>query len=243
LAAQNDDGGWPACGGALGRDGDDDSRCDTTAVALRALTAWRGTLTKVSDHTHELHTYRGDRVAGAIEGGLHYLVSHQSSDGSWSRQSHGSSPDAERDRAIFVTAQVLAAFRDLSRLSHVAVSKALDWLVTKKQGGGWVDCPGLANEGSAAATVEETAWAVDVLASCGRTPTHQGAAEAGLAWLIDAVEANRHQASAPVGRTLAGLWYDEKLTPLVGTVAALGRQIRQARTAGQTRAVVQATRP
>ena len=243
LAAQNGDGGWPACGGALGRNGDDDSRCDTTALALRALAAWRGTFTKVSDHTHELHTYRGDRVAGAIDGGLRYLTSHQNSDGSWSQQSRVPPSDVAHDRAIFATAQVLSAFRDLARLSHPAVTKGLDWLVTKKQGAGaWGASISSAPDG-VSATVEETAWAAGALASCGRTPTHEGAAEAGLAWLIDAVEANRHQTSAPVGRTLAGLWYDEKLTPLVGTVAALGRQIRQARIAGQTRAVVQATRP
>ena len=45
----------------------------------------------------------------------------------------------------------------------------------------------------------------------------------GLKWLVDAVEANRHQECSPIGFYFARLWYYEKLYPLILTVAALGQ--------------------
>jgi len=52
----------------------------------------------------------------------------------------------------------------------------------------------------------------------------------GLAWLIEAVESGRFRDPSPIGFYFAKLWYFEKLYPLIFTVAALGRAVRQAAT-------------
>ena len=77
--------------------------------------------------------------------------------------------------------------------------------------------------------VEETALAAEALLTCGQEVSQEAAAFRGLNWLIDAVESNRHQSSAPVGLTLAKLSYYEKLCPLTLSVRALGQAARRLR--------------
>jgi hypothetical protein len=48
-----------------------------------------------------------------------------------------------------------------------------------------------------------------------------------LAWLLDAIESNRHVVSSPISLDFAKLWYRDKLTPMVGAVAALGQVLRR----------------
>jgi squalene-hopene/tetraprenyl-beta-curcumene cyclase len=80
---------------------------------------------------------------------------------------------------------------------------------------------------SGRASVEETALATEALLACGQAQHHQQAAARGLSWLVDAVEANRHQESAPIGLCFARLWYYERLYPLVACVQALGQAARK----------------
>ena len=50
--------------------------------------------------------------------------------------------------------------------------------------------------------------------------------EAGLLWLVEAVESGRFRDASPIGFYFAKLWYFEKLYPIIFTVAALGRACR-----------------
>ena len=126
---------------------------------------------------------------------------------------------------ILGTAKVLAAYRDLRHVDLPAACRALDWLVaTKATDGGWggptaadTRCP------SRASSIEETAAASETLLSCGQTAAHESAAWAGIGWLIDAVEGNRHEQPAAIGLYFGPLWYDEKVYPLAGCVAVLAR--------------------
>jgi squalene-hopene/tetraprenyl-beta-curcumene cyclase len=77
------------------------------------------------------------------------------------------------------------------------------------------------------ATVEETALAVEALLTCGQAQAHEDAAIRGLKWLADAVEANRHGESAPIGLHFAKLWYRERLYPLIMSTSVLGQAARR----------------
>jgi squalene-hopene/tetraprenyl-beta-curcumene cyclase len=77
--------------------------------------------------------------------------------------------------------------------------------------------------------------AVEALYSClaaggralARGEAYQAAALRGVSWLVDAVEANRHGETSPIGFYFAKLWYYEALYPLIMTVAALGTAARR----------------
>ncbi|MCA9226472.1 MAG: squalene--hopene cyclase, partial [Planctomycetales bacterium] len=66
----------------------------------------------------------------------------------------------------------------------------------------------------------------EALLAGGRPNTIEREAEAGIAWLIEAVEAGRHRESWPIGFYFAKLWYYEKLYPQIFTVSALGQACR-----------------
>jgi hypothetical protein len=67
--------------------------------------------------------------------------------------------------------------------------------------GGGVECE--LEKGMGHASVEETALATEALLACGTAQHHQQAAAKGLTWLVDAVEANRHQETSPIGTSPA----------------------------------------
>ena len=207
----------------------DRSGADLTAHALRALHAWRTSPVKVSAHSRELSGPLEQRMRAATERGFRYLIKHQHPDGYWQPLWFGNQHRPEEDNPIYGTAKVLAAFRDFGRLDNPAVGSALDWLMTMKHAdGSWGGDVGAdAATAKRQASVEETALATEVLLTCGMLPAHETAALQGVKWLVDAVEANRHQDSSPIGFYFAKLWYYEKLYPLVSTVAALGQAARR----------------
>jgi squalene-hopene/tetraprenyl-beta-curcumene cyclase len=229
LGVQNADGGWPTFCRGWGKLPFDRSGCDLTAHAMRALDAWRTPLVKVSENSHELQTVLDQRSRAAIERGFRYLEAQQDADGFWRPLWFGNQHRPQEDNPIYGTTKVLAAYRDLNRLDRAAAQRALEWLMTMKHGdGSWGGTVGALPETAARqASVEETALAVETLVTCGQTKAHETAALQGLKWLIDAVEANRHQESSPIGFYFAKLWYYEKLYPLIMTVAALGQAARR----------------
>jgi len=76
-------------------------------------------------------------------------------------------------------------------------------------------------------TVEETAVAVEALLACGGDQAIRAAAERGVAWLVRAVEENRHRQPSPIGFYFAKLWYYERLYPVIFAASALGRAVRR----------------
>jgi squalene-hopene/tetraprenyl-beta-curcumene cyclase len=245
LEMQNDDGGWPTfCRGA-GKLPYDRSACDLTAYALRALTAWRTGLVKISDHSLELRRQLDVSIGAAIERGLRYLSVQQDPAGFWLPRRIGNQNRADEANPIYGTCQVLAVYRDLGRLDDACVPRALAWLMaTKHADGSWGGAMGAPiHQAACRASVEETALAVDALGTCGRTSAEQVAAQQGLEWLISAVESNKHQHGAPIGVTPGPLWYYEKVFPLAWCVAALGRHVRRPAGRTETPAAVHSSKP
>ena len=75
-------------------------------------------------------------------------------------------------------------------------------------------------------SVEETALAVEALLAAPSDPRRQPVLEAGLQWLVRAVEESRYRQTAAIGLHLARLWYCEKVYPLAFTVSALGQAVK-----------------
>lgn len=233
LDLQNSDGGWPTFCRGWGTMPFDRSGSDLTGHALRALATWRAPLLRDGDLAPLVHSQLerealDARIGRALELGLRYLASAQHPQGYWVPLWFGNQHRAAEDNPIYGTTKVLFALRDLERLEGQAAGAALEWLVSVQQSdGSWqggVDEPVVP---TARASIEETALAVEALVSCGRDERHEQAAAKGLTWLIDAVEANRHQESSPIGLYFAKLWYYERLYPLITTVSALGQTVRR----------------
>ena len=81
--------------------------------------------------------------------------------------------------------------------------------------------------GAGSSSVEETALAVEACYRREHPAWSQPTAEAGLEWLVAAVEAQRHWESSPIGFYFAKLWYYERLYPIIFTVSALGTALHR----------------
>ena len=216
---------------------------ESTAIAEADLSAKLDLADDSADERHEL----GTRIAAALEGGLRYLLESQQPDGSWNPLWFGNPYREDQQSPTFGTARVLLALGDLGRLDTTAARRGLDWLsAAQNDDGGWGSrrkpdvspaVPVKVNSSKTVAktlpppeltsSVEETAVAVECLASCGRAAVHEAALTHGLKWLSDAVEGNRHLECSPIGLDFAKLWYHEKLYPLVCTAAALGQAVHR----------------
>jgi squalene-hopene/tetraprenyl-beta-curcumene cyclase len=195
----------------------DGSGADPTAHALRALRAWQYW---IPDHS----------IDEAIRGGMHYLAVGQRSDGSWRPLWFGNSNFPGEENPIYGTSQVLLAYRDLDQIESSPARRGLEWLTAAVDpGGGWGGGQG---ESRGPSSVEETALAVEALLADPEyrvpagDPRRQPVLEAGLQWLVRAVEESRHRQAAAIGLHLARLWYHEKVYPLAFTVSALGQAVK-----------------
>ena len=140
----------------------------------------------------------------------------QRPDGSWLPLWFGCQHAPDDENPTYGTARVLAAYRDLGLMDAEPARRGVTWLVSAQNpDGGW---GGAANTPS---SVEETALAVEVLIDA-----KPQAAERGLAWLVERIEAGGLHDPTPIGFYFAKLWYYEKLYPIIFSVAALGRARR-----------------
>jgi squalene-hopene/tetraprenyl-beta-curcumene cyclase len=219
LKMQNRDGGWGALARGGGKASLDRSGADLTAHAVRAFDLWRPASVKLSK-----------QIEQAISRGLRFLSHHQRPDGSWSATRFGNEHQADGVNSIYGTSRVVLAWRQLGLAQRPECRRGLAWLVANQNvDGGWggasPECAG--DDVPPASTIEETAMAVEALAgeSAGLplTPT----LTSGVEWLVSRVEEGEHLESSPIGLTFAGLWYYERLYPLIFTVAALGRAVEQ----------------
>ena len=211
LSLQNRDGGWPTFCRGWGALPFDRSGADLTAHALRALRAWRSQVDTPA-------------VREAIERGLDHLASTQRPDGSWVPLWFGNQHHPDEENPVYGTARVLTAYRDLGQMRSDAARRGVQWLATSGfSEGGW----GCGVPGRGEPSVEETALAIEALLAAGGEPHIEEPLADGLQWLADAVDAGRHHHATPIGFYFARLWYHESLYPLIFSVSALGRAVRQ----------------
>jgi squalene-hopene/tetraprenyl-beta-curcumene cyclase len=165
----------------------------------------------------------------------------QRDDGRFVPQWFGNEYQPEQENPVVGTSEVLHAAVEVSRIDSNVVHRAARWLVTAQHtGGGWgpprapldyssTDKDGFkawrANEAMAKnCSVEETAVAVEALLPLVDTsPAIAKAASAGLTWLVNAVEQDAHRSPAVIGFYSSGIWYHERLYPLVFTAGAFSR--------------------
>lgn len=204
LELQNRDGGWPTFCRGWGKLPFDRSGADLTAHALRAFHAWKPAA--------------GDApTTRAVRAGFRYLDRQQRADGSWVPLWFGNQDAPQEENPVYGTAKVLLAYRDWQQLDAAPARRGLDWLCRAQHAdGGW------GGDGRRS-SVEETALAVETLGGLPSDAQAARSAAAGVRWLVEAVEANRHRDASPIGFYFAKLWYYEELYPLLFTLAALGR--------------------
>ncbi|MCA9145649.1 MAG: squalene--hopene cyclase [Planctomycetaceae bacterium] len=215
LGLQNSDGGWPTFCRGWGKLPFDRSGTDLTAHVLRALHAWKKGRAESPSYV------------AAMTAGRSYIERAQRPDGSWLPLWFGNQDIKGEENPIYGTAKVLMAYRDLGLTESNVARRGFDWLMmSQNRDGGWGGGPSIeAREGKGrTSSVEETALAVEALLAAPGEVCQQSVTK-GLAWLVDAVENDRHLESSPIGFYFAKLWYHEKLYPLTFTVSALGRAL------------------
>lgn len=202
LALQNRDGGWPTFCRGFGNLPFDRSGTDLTAHNLRALL--------------HLNIAKSDP---SIRRGFEYLAREQRADGSWLPLWFGNQHAPDDINPTYGTARVLAAYRDFDLTQTAPARRGIEWLLSiQNPDGGWGGAMGTPS------SVEETALATESLLDM---PGARPSADRGVHWLVREVEADRFRQTAPIGFYFAKLWYFERLYPIIFTVAALGRALRQ----------------
>jgi squalene-hopene/tetraprenyl-beta-curcumene cyclase len=223
LDLQNRNGGWPTFCRGWGKLPFDRSGVDLTAHAIRALHAWDQAWESTGQDVLT-------RMLKAIHRGFAFLARQQRADGRWVPLWFGNQQDPAEENPVYGAGRVLLAYRDLGRLADEPARRGLRWLASaRNEDGGWggVRPDSSGGPGDGVSSVEETAVAVEALASVERGSQFEPALCDGLGWLIDAVHSGRHRQANPIGFYFARLWYYERLYPLVFTVSALGRAVRR----------------
>jgi squalene-hopene/tetraprenyl-beta-curcumene cyclase len=219
LRLQNSDGGWPTFCRGWGKLPFDRSGADLTAHALRAIVAW-----------HPILTELGPECRRAVQSGLAYLERCQQRDGSWLPLWFGNQDHPGEENPVYGTARVLLAYRDLALLETSQARRGVHWLFDNQNtDGGWgggPSCDG-SERGEWSSSTEETGLAVCALASVPEKNQRAGALDAGIRWLVQAVETDVFRRPAPIGFYFSKLWYYEKLYPVIFSLAALGQVLQR----------------
>lgn len=220
LNVQNQDGGVPTFCRGWGALPFDRSSADITAHAIRAWLAW----------LDDLPAGLRARAGGAIQKALRFLARTQQPDGSWLPLWFGNQLAPNEENPTYGTARVLSALSGVlnhsqlrSPLAAYPYHSGVSWLLKSQNAdGGW------GGSGGVASSVEETALAIEALATANRcaVPEATAALQRGVNWLVTRVESGEWIQPSPIGFYFAKLWYYERLYPLIFTVGALGRAMR-----------------
>jgi squalene-hopene/tetraprenyl-beta-curcumene cyclase len=202
---RNSDGGVPTFCRGWGHLPFDRSSPDITVHALRATLAWQGN-------------------SRLVDAALRYLMAAQHANGSWEPLWFGNEAAQGQTNPLFGTARVLSGLATLpERLRPWGQAMgwpALRWLLqAQAPGGGW------GGEAGIAPSIEETALAVDALASwlaANPKAPIRPALLSGVRWLGERINSGDFSPS-PIGLYFAKLWYYEREYPLVFALAALAR--------------------
>jgi len=204
LNLQNRDGGIPTFCRGWGALPFDRSTPEITAHALLAWWLW---------DVEELRPRVRDATARALD----YLAKTRRADGSWAPLWFGNEHVHEEENPVYGTAMVvgcLSAQPALAEQARVLIKGGAAFLLkAQREDGGW------GGAGDAPASIEETAVAVNALASQGGH--HRDAVQRGVSWLVSATQGGAHFPPSPIGLYFARLWYHERLYPVVWTLQAL----------------------
>ncbi len=213
IELQNRDGGLPTFCRGWGKLPFDRSCADLTAHALRAWAAWDSRLAP------PLRARLGRARARAAR----HLERTQRADGAWVPLWFGNQREPSLENPLYGTSRVLKASAELEGAQGApALRRGLAWLLAAQdEEGGFGGSAGLA------ATIEETALALEALASVASRaapdPALVRAVRKAAAWLARRTEEGERFEAAPIGLYFARLWYSERLYPLLFTVSALER--------------------
>lgn len=211
LDLQNRDGGIPTFCRGWGKLPFDRSSPDLTAHVLRAWSVWSEVLPEATAR----------RVERATQRARHYLLRTQRADGSWIPLWFGNPWTADQTNPVHGTSRVLlCAGQSTDRAWRQAHERAAAWLRAAQNPDG-----GFGGGSGVASSIEETALAVEALVA------FSGAATPAVAracrWLVSRTAEGTRFDERPIGLYFAKLWYSERLYPLVFTVSALERVLRQ----------------
>lgn len=216
LDLQNADGGWPTFCRGWGALPFDRSAPDLTAHALRAISAWR-----TRGDAASTDAVWQARIERAVTTGFKYLTKTQRRDGSWLPLWFGNQHHPDDENATYGTARVLAAYRDTQRKQAAEYQSGLKWLLANQnQDGSWSGSKGLPP------SIEETSLALEIVISA-NSGSH--AAQRGLEWLLDQIDAGTVHQQSPIGFYFAKLWYSERLYPLCFATQALRQAVVHSR--------------
>jgi len=220
LGLQNRDGGIPTfCRGWTNLPFDKSSP-DITAHAVGAMSTWLDVLPNALRN----------RTERAMDRAIEHLRNVQQPDGSWIPLWFGNQLAPNQENPVYGTSRALTHLSGCGfhRPSLGAMQeRAVRWLCDiQNEDGGWGGARAVAS------SIEETALAVDALAtvlseSAIRNP--QSAIEAvrrGAAWLIRNTDRGRSTPATPIGLYFARLWYFEELYPLIFALSALDKVSR-----------------
>ncbi len=218
LSIRNNDFGIPTFCRGWGRLDFDRSSSDLTAHTMRAWAAWRG----------QLSSGLADAVDFQINLAAGFLVRSRREDGAWVPLWFGNQQSEGQTNGVFGTGRVVLALAELAqggyRFQEMLEGGCAFLLAACQESGGWGGEVGLA------ASIEETAVAVEALAAAGQVVENQqlrdrivSAVRAGADWLVEATEGGKRFPASPIGLYFARLWYSEAAYPLVFSLAAWGR--------------------
>ncbi len=219
LGLQNSDGGIPTFCRGWTKLPFDKSTPDITAHAVAAMGAWLDTL---PDSLRR-------RTKEGISRALGYMRDTQRTDGSWAPLWFGNQLAPGQENPVYGTSRAMShLLKCETRNAECGVEcamleRAAQWLLNARNSdGGW------GGAGTVPSSIEETALAVDALAtallhSALRTPDSAlEAVHCGTDWLIAHTYYGHSTPASPIGLYFARLWYFEELYPLIFTLSALG---------------------
>ena len=206
---QNADGGIPTFCKGWGKLPFDKSCPDITAHAMRAFIEWETDLIELKGGMTE-----------SINKMIGYLRNSQEENGAWNPLWFGNQQTEGQRNYTYGTAQVVIALHECGLTDfefNDLLEKGEKWLLeAQNEDGSW------GGDKDCSPSIEETALAVNALVSSGK---YEEQLEKGMKALLKLTNDGANFPSSPIGLYFASLWYDEKMYPLVYSMAAVEKYL------------------